>query len=262
MSDELPLLPSLKISGGKVYVGNPQQLVDLLSSHMATPILDISRTKGGMALYKPVLRCKTLFEGNLEIYFLLDYPNQPIVKDPNSEDVVFQLPREDSQLRRIAIDADRARRYAVALDEALNFWAVLMEEEVKRVYPDKTPVQSDRMAREGVLSMKPDVYGKEPFVLSAFLKEKCDAKKAIPCFKVAFGWIGSKEEPRSTEHIWGFKFSLSPFPQYLSSSRIRSGKPALSAAEKQEVNAKKRKVEAASEEGATAAASTEAVETK
>jgi len=241
MSDELPMLPSLKISGGKVYVGNPRQLVDLLANTVATPILDISRTKNGMTLYKPKLRCKTLFEGNLEIYFLLDYPNQPLVKDAASDDVIFQMPKDESSLRRGSIDMDRARLYAQHLDEALNFWAVLMEEEVKRVYPDKTPVQMDRFAREAVLAMKPDVYGKEPFVLSSFLKDKCDAKKAIPCFKVAYGWVGSKEEPRATEHGWGFKFALSPFPQYIASARVR--KPAVSAAEKQEALAKKRKVE-------------------
>ncbi len=253
MAQMLPIIPALKVSGGKVYVGHPKQLVDLLANDVATPILDISKTKGGMNLFKPKLRCGTLFSGNLEMYFLLDYPNQSLTLDlvpveGKEAEVLYILPKKDAQyVSRInALDTQRALEYAEALDQALNFWAVLMEEEVKRVYPDKTPTQIDRFAREGILSMKPAIFGAQSFELPSFLKDKCDAKKGIPCFKIGFGWVGSKEDPRSNDHPWGFKFELSPFPQYAPTPRIRN-KP-LSAAQKQEEIVKKRKVETESGE--------------
>jgi hypothetical protein len=247
MAEQLPIPPALKVAGGKVYVGHPKQIVDLLANGVATPILDISKTKGGMTLYKPKLRCGTLFSGNLEMYFLLDYPNQALSLESSPAEgkpaeVIYQLAKFDSRIN--AVDGPRALEYSESLDQALNFWAVLMEEEVKRVYPDKTASQIDRFAREGILSMKPAVFGTQTFELGSFLKEKCDAKKGVPCFKVGFGWVGSKEDPRSTEHPWGFKFELSPFPQYAPVARIRT--KAVSAAEKQEAIVKKRKVEAES----------------
>jgi hypothetical protein len=240
MAEQLPIPPSLKVTPKTIYVGDPKQLLDLLASQVATPILEITRTKGNMPLYKLKLRCKTLFPGNLDLYFLLDYPNQAlsaqIMADGKSE-IVLQMGTEDQTWP--CVDQARASKYAYHLDAALNFWAVLMEQEVQKVYPDKTPVQVDRYAKESLISMKPNVFGAKTFELSEFL-QLCDVRHGNPCFKVSYGWVASKEDPRSESHMWGFKFELSPFPQYPYVPRVRK---ALSAAEKSIEISKKRKVE-------------------
>jgi len=246
MASELPVPLALKVSGRNVYVGHPKQLVDLLAAEVATPIIEITRTKGGMPLYKLKLRCKILFEGNLDVCFLLDYPNQSltseIVDGQILPDVVFQLPTDTRSTR--AVDIQRAEFYGTHLETALNFWAQLMEQQVASVYPDKTPLQMDRLARDSVISMKPAVFGEQTFELSSFLK-KCDQQKGIPYFKVSFGWIASKEDPRSDNHAWGFKFEISPYLQLPPSARVR--KP-VSAAEKKEQLDKKRKTMSESDE--------------
>jgi len=247
----LPIPPAFKVTPKSVYVGDPKQLVDLLASGVATPILEITRTKGGMPLYKLKLRCKTLFAGNLDVYFLIDYPNQKLIMEATpaegkAAEVLLQLGEEGSTWE--CKDQERASKYAENLNDAITFWSVLMEQEVIKVYPDKVPTQVDRYCREHLISMKPNVFGGKAFDLAAFLGE-CDRRRGTPCFKVAYGWAASKEDPRSTEHMWGFKFELSPFPQYPVVSRSR--KP-VSASDKQEAIVKKRKTESLQGEVVTA----------
>ena len=242
-SELLPIVQAFKVTPKSVYVGDPKQLLDLLSSGVATAILDISRTKANMPLYKFKLRCKTLFNGNLDIYFLADYPNQGLLDDLSGEVLIHLATGENIPSLRVR-DAQRAIDYAQNLENALTFWCALMEQEVERVYPDKTPIQTDRLSRENIISMKPNVFGGKDFSLASFLAD-CDRKKGTPCFKVAYGWIASKEDPRSKDHLWGIKFELSPFPQYPPAVRVR--KP-VSAAEKQTEIIKKRKVEVSEEE--------------
>lgn len=235
----LPIPPSLKVTPKAIYVGDPKQLVDLLVSKVATPILEITRTKGNQPLYKLKLRCKTLFPGNIEVYFLLDYPNMRLIESASFKgepEAVCRMSREGDVE---ALDKDRARQYVANLDLALNFWSLKMEEEVLKIYPDKTPVQVDKFCRDGLLEMKINSFVKD-FSLAKFL-QTCDSKSATPCFHVSFGWITATEDPRSNEQTWGFKFELSPFPQYPPTSRSR--KPAQSASERQEALLKKRKVE-------------------
>lgn len=244
-SQLLPIPPSLKVTPRAIYVGDPKQLVDLLVSKVATAILEITRTKGNQPLYKLKLRCKTLFPGNIEVYFLLDYPNQRLIESANFKgepEVVCRMAREGESE---AQDKERALQYINNLDLALNFWSLKMEEEVRKVYPDKTPVQVDKFCRDGLLEMRINSFVKD-FSLPKFLLT-CDSKSATPCFHVSFGWITGTEDPRSTDQTWGYKFELSPFPQFPPTSRSR--KPAVSASERQEAMLKKRKVtEPASEE--------------
>ena len=240
-SQLLPIPPSIKVTPRAVYVGDPKQLVDLLVSKVATAILEITRTKGNQPLYKLKLRCKTLFTGNIEVFFLLDYPNQRLIESANFKgepEVVCRMSR-DGDIE--AQDKERAQQYLSNLDLALNFWSLKMEEEVKKVYPDKTPVQVDKFCRDGLLEMKINSFVKD-FSLPKFLLT-CDSKNATPCFHVSFGWITGTEDPRSSEQTWGYKFELSPFPQYPPTSRSR--KPAVSASERQEALLKKRKTEEA-----------------
>jgi len=261
MSAELPIPPAFRVTNKAVHVGDPKQLVDLLTSEVAAPILEIARTKNNMPLYKCKLRCKTLFQGNLDVYFLLDYPNQALKMEDaplegKAPEVVVRLPTEHAAPClefQAVLHADRAEKYAMNLELALNFWALLMEAEVKRVFPDKTPIQVDQLAREGVLSLRTNPFSNKPFELASFLGE-CNKKQGTPCFKVGYGWIASKEDPRSEEHLWGFKFDLSPYPQF--PATVRSRKPAESAAKKQETLLKKRKVADDEEEKVEAVAET------
>lgn len=242
----LPIVQAFKVTPKSVYVGDPKQLVDLLSSGVATPILEIARTKSNMPLYKFKLRCRTLFAGNLDIYFLSDYPNQTMKSAPSAtseqgavDEVVIELITEENSGRVKCEDSARAIEYSSNLENALTFWAALMEAEVERVYPDKTPIQTDKFCTQGILSMKPNVFSGKVFDLPVFLAD-CDRRKGIPCFKVSYGWIASKEDPRSKDHLWGIRFELSPYPQY--PATVRARKP-VSASEKQKEIVKKRKVE-------------------
>ena len=240
----LPIVQAFKVTPKSVYVGDPKQLVDLLSSGVATPILEIARTKANMPLYKFKLRCRTLFAGNLDIYFLTDYPNQTLKMEASPAEgkpaeVIVELVTAESAAFVKCQDIQRASEYAQNLGDALTFWCTLMEAEVERTYPDKTPIQTDKFSSQGVLSLKPNVFGGKVFDLSAFLAD-CDRRKGTPCFKVSYGWIASKEDPRSKEHLWGIRFELSPYPQYPTTIRVR--KP-VSASEKQSEIVKKRKIE-------------------
>lgn len=236
----LPIPPVLKVTSKAIYIGDPKQLVELLVSKVATAILEITRTKGNQPLYKLKLRCKTLFPGNIEVYFLLDFPNQTLFEGTNYKgdpEIHTRMDRE-SEVWPV-VDQARALQYRANLDIALGFWSVKMEEEVKKVYPDKTPVQVDRYCREGLLEMKVNSFVKD-FALDRFVSV-CNAKSATPCFHVSYGWITGTEDPRSNEQAWGFKFELSPYPQY--PVAVRTRKPAIPAAERQEALLKKRKVE-------------------
>lgn len=209
----LPILPALKISGNTVYVGHPQQLVDLLSTDVAQAIVEVHRTKGNMPLYKCKLRCKTLFQGNLDVALLVDFPNVPIQiraseVDASKEEALFSVIASHGVL-----DAARASRFQTSFQDAVAFWAAKMEDEVTKLYTDKTPKQIGAYVSKGLIEAKINVFQGRPFDAAAFLSF-CVAQKALPAFKIAFGWIGSKEDAESEEHIWGFKFEMSIFPQY------------------------------------------------
>lgn len=241
----LPIPPALKVTSKAIYIGDPKQLVELLVSKVATAILEITRTKGNQPLYKLKLRCKTLFPGNIEVFFLLDFPNQSLFEGINYKgetEIHTRMDRESESWP--VVDMERALQYRTNLDIALGFWSVKMEEEVKKVYPDKTPVQVDKYCREGLLEMRINSFVKD-FTLSKFISV-CEAKSATPCFHVSYGWITGTEDPRSSDQTWGFKFELSPYPQY--PVAVRTRKPAIPAAERQEALLKKRKTEVEAEE--------------
>lgn len=212
-SSVLPVLPALKISGNTVYVGNPQQLVDLLQTEVAQAVIEVHRTKGNMPLYKCKLRCKTLFQGNLDVCIMADYPNLPVTvrvsdTDATKEEVVFSL-RDATG----AADVPRALRFQQSFDEAIGFWAAKMQDEVTKVYTDKIPKQIGAFALDGIVQAKINVFQGRPFDSAAFFAN-CVASKALPAFKISYGWIGSTEDNHSEEHVWGFKFEMSIFPQY------------------------------------------------
>lgn len=239
LMQELPIQPALKIGPSAVYVGDPKQLVDLLSSQVAQAVIEIHRTKGGMPLYKCKLRCRTLFNGNLDVYFLVDFPNVPLTIEKGLEgkdEMVLKLQPD----RNLALDSARATRFYAMLEEAIAFWSVCMEAEVTKVYTDKTPKHASRYATESIIGMRINSFQGKIFDPVEFLAN-CREKKAFPAFKIAFGWISSKEDPRSEEHLWGLKFDLSNFPQYGVSRRVRT--PAVSAKESVENSKKKRKAE-------------------
>lgn len=125
----------------------------MLSSQVAQAVIEIHRTKGGMPLYKCKLRCKTLFNGNLDVYFLVDYPNVPLsveVGQEGKEEVVLKLQPD----RNVAVDPARATRFYTLLEEAIAFWSVQMEQEVTKVYTDKNPKHASRYATESIIQVR------------------------------------------------------------------------------------------------------------
>lgn len=209
----LPVLPALKISGNTVYVGDPKQLVDLLSSEVAQAVIEVHRTKGNMPLYKCKLRCKTLFQGNLDVAILVDFPNIPISTRPNALDITKEEAVFSIRSTEGAIDAARATRFHEHFQEAVDFWSAKMQDEVVKVYTDKTPKQIGSFPQFGVVEGKINVFQGRAFDSSDFFA-KCVKDKALPAFKISYGWIGSTEDNQSDDHIWGFKFEMSIFPQY------------------------------------------------
>lgn len=209
----LPVLPPLKVSGNTVYVGHPQQLVDLLSSEVAQAVVEIHRTKGNMPLYKAKLRCKTLFQGNLDVAFLVDFPNTPISTHPLETDGTKEVAVFSIRDTAGAVDAARAAKFNQSFQDAIDFWSAKMEDEVTKVYTDKTPKQIGSFAKDGLVEGKVNVFQGRAFDSSDFFAQ-CVSQKALPAFKISFGWIGSTEDDRSEEHVWGFKFEMSIFPQY------------------------------------------------
>ena len=235
-TNNLPVLPSLKISGNTVYVGDPKQLVDLLSTDVAQAIIEVHRTKGNMPLYKCKLRCKTLFPGNLDVAILIDFPNvavstQSCATDPTKEEAIFSLHSVDG-----AVDVARALRFPASFSDAIDFWARKMEDEVVKVYTDKTPKQIGAYAQHNRVEGKINVFQGRAFNSSDFFA-LCVSSKALPAFKISYGWIGSHEDARSDEHVWGFKFEMSIFPQYTTPKKTPETK-------------KKRKVDEVDEGGA------------
>lgn len=231
--------PALKVTPKSVFIGDPKQLVDLLSSGVAQPILEIARTKANLPLYKAKLRCKTLFQGNLDVFFLADYPNQKISLidiEGSPKEALISLATEEVDAEG-AVNQERAKKYAFHLSLAINYWSVLMENEVKRVFPDKTPTHTDPFSSDSKLYLKISPFNKN-FEFSRFISE-CNAKKGTPCFRIAYGWMMSKENDSGEEQNWGFKFELSPYAQYPYVPRTR--KP-VSSAVKQEQMLKKRKL--------------------
>lgn len=215
----------------------------MLASQVAQAVIEIHRTKGGMPLFKCKLRCKTLFAGNLDVYFLVDFPNVPLSIGQGvdgKDEILLKLETDNVFNPTLFIDNNRAIRFFSHLEEAIAFWSVCMETEVTKVYTDKTPKQVGRMPLEGIINMKINVFQGKPFDPVEFLSI-CKAKKAFPAFKIGFGWIASTEDARSEDHLWGFKFDLSTFPQYTESRRVRA--VSNSAKESVEASKKKRKAE-------------------
>lgn len=239
MAELLPILPPLKVTPKAVYIGDPDQLVRLLVSGVATAILEVKTSKSNQPVFKPKLRCKTLFQGNLYVYFLLDFPNIPIRIQDEPEGLIVDMNRQ-SEVWADVRDMERAIQYRNNLDLALNFWCIKMEEEVRKLYPDRTPVDTSRFTSTGLLELKLNPFIKE-FSASEFIS-KCGEKKSFPCFTVSYGWILGSEDPRTKEQPWGFKFELSPYAQSVPVLRGKSAK------DKQEELLKKRKVVVEEEE--------------
>lgn len=241
MAELLPILPPLKVTPKAVYIGDPDQLVRLLVSGVAQAILEVKTSKSNQPVFKPKLRCKTLFQGNLYVYFLLDFPNIPIEVIEEPEGLLVSMDRRSDVWAGVQ-DMERAIQYRNNLDLALNFWSVKMEEEVRKLYPDRTPVDTSRFSSSGALELKLNPFIKE-FEASAFVA-KCREKRSFPCFTVSYGWILGSEDPRTKDQPWGFKFELSPYAQTVPVPRGKSAK------EKQDELLKKRKVEVVEDDSA------------
>lgn len=210
MAHALPLTAPLKITSTAVYAGHPEQLAGLLTSGVAQAVIEIQKTKGGMPLYKALLRCKTLFNGNLPVHIAIDYPNMDLalVDGADGKSEAHLSLATDARF----VDEERAQCYLEYLREVLGFWEEKMEQEVVKIYTDKTPAQKGLLTSD-ILALRINPFPGKPFEFRTFLTD-CIAKSAVPCFKIAFGWILSTEDPRSKEHAWGFKFDLLMFPMY------------------------------------------------
>jgi hypothetical protein len=210
MSSTLPLTAPLKITSSAVYAGHPEQLAGLLTSGVAQAVIEIQKTKGGMPLYKALLRCKTLFNGNLPVHIAIDYPNLDLslVEGADGKSEAHVSLSEQG----VFVDEERGRAYLEYLKEVLSFWEEKMEQEVVKIYTDKIPSQKGLLTSD-VLALRINPFPGKPFELQSFLQD-CRTKSAVPCFKIAFGWILSQEDPRSKEHAWGFKFDLLLYPLY------------------------------------------------
>lgn len=241
MAELLPILPPLKVTPKAVYIGDPDQLVRLLVSGVATAILEVKTSKSNQPVFKPKLRCKTLFQGNLFVYFLLDFPNIPIEYVEEPEGLSVNLDRASESWAGVR-DMERAITYRNNLDLALSFWSLKMEEEVRKLYPDRTPQDVSRFTTSGLLELKLNPFIKE-FAPQDFIA-KCVEKKSFPCFTVSYGWILGSEDPRTKEQPWGFKYELSPYAQTVPVPRSKGAK------DKQEELLKKRKVASEEEESA------------
>jgi hypothetical protein len=231
----LPLQPQLKITAKSVFAGNPKQIADLLMAGVAQAVVEVKKTKSNIPLYAMKLRCSTLWVGNLDVHFLLDWPNMKLMDDGSGLLVCdMKLVAQEDQ--------ERAEEFRHSLEVAMSYWNVRMEEVVHQLYPDKTPVQTDTFANDAVLQLKsPSAQGGVEFKLGEFLAS-CVHKNGTPCFKISFGWVGNSENRRNSETLWGFKYELYPWPQY-HSAPARARAPAKSAAERQQVILEKRKRE-------------------
>lgn len=241
MSTELPIFQALKVTPKSFIVGHPRQLVELLSTNVATAIVR-SKNKDNTAIFECLIRCPALApDTNLPVYICLDSQNQPLVIDGDS--VKLEIARSDfvdGKPLKGVVDSARAREWNESFELAMTYWAAKMEEAVLALYPDRHPKQVDSFASEGIVDMKVSKFVKD-FIVADFLSATT-RRNGFPVMKLAYTWIGSKEDPRSRDHIWGMKFDFSNYAQFPIAPRNR--KPAVSATEKQELLLKKRKVEA------------------
>lgn len=236
MADALPIIQAIKVTPKSFIVGHPKQLVELLASGVATAIVK-SKSKDSGALYECLLRCQLLAPNvNLPVYFCLDNQNQPLIVAGSRELVTLPVSVDGASLPGV-VDAERGLEWNENLELALSYWAIKMEEAVLSLYPDRKPKQVDSYASNGLIEMKVSKFVKD-FDVEEFLATTAK-RNGFPVFKIAYGWIGSKEDQRSKDHIWGIKFDFSNYAQYPVLPRTR--KPAASAAERQEQLLKKRK---------------------
>jgi hypothetical protein len=241
MAHVLPIFQAIKVTPKSIIAGHPRQIVELLANGVATAIVK-SKSKDSGALFECLLRCPLLAPNvNLPVYFCLDNLNQPLTI--GTDVVTLTIPRYDSvnesaQAVQGAVDEERAREWNESLELALSYWAMKMEEAVLALYPDRKAKQVDAFASQGIIEMKVSKFVKD-FNLEEFLAT-CARRNGFPVFKLAYTWIGSKEDQRSKDHIWGMKFDFSNYGQFPVLPRTR--KPALSTAERQTELLKKRKV--------------------
>jgi hypothetical protein len=234
MAESLPIFQAIKVTPKSFIVGHPKQLVELLASGVATAIVK-SKSKDSGALFECLLRCQLLAPNvNLPVYFCLDNQNQPLTV---AGDVVTLAVSVDGNTLAGSVDAERGIEWNENLELALSYWAIKMEEAVLSLYPDRKPKQVDSYASNGVIEMKVSKFIKD-FNVEEFLVTTAK-RSGFPVFKIAYGWIGSKEDQRSKDHIWGIKFDFSNYAQFPVLPRTR--KPVASAAERQEQLLKKRK---------------------
>lgn len=236
MANTLPIFQAIKVTPKSIIAGHPRQIVELLANGVATAIVK-SKSKDSGALFECLLRCQLLApNANLPVYFCLDNQNQPLTI--GSDVVTLNIPREDSSVPAGIIDEERAHEWNESLELALSYWAIKMEEAVLALYPDRKAKQVDAFASQGLIEMKVSKFVKD-FDLPEFLAT-CARRNGFPVFKLAYTWIGSKEDQRSKDHIWGMKFDFSNYGQFPVLPRTR--KPAVSTADRQSELLKKRKV--------------------
>ena len=228
---ELPIVQAIKVTNKSFVAGHPSQIVDLLTSGVATAIVR-SKPNSNSPFYECLLRCPLLApNSNLPVYFCLDHLNQPIAI---KEKVAFLSIGET--LAAGTMDEERARAWNASMILALSFWEVKMEELVHSLYPNRTAKQVGSYADSATIEMKiwPSLTNVEA------LLDSCARRGGFPSFKLSFTWVGSKEDPRSKDHIWGMKFDFSSYGTFPAVPRTR--KP-VSASEKQEILLRKRKVD-------------------
>jgi hypothetical protein len=239
MSATLPIYQAIKVTPKSIIAGHPRQIVELLANGVATAIVK-SKTKDNGSIFECLLRCQLLApNANLPVYFCLDNLNQPLTVGDDS--VQLTIPRfdvADGKPLKGVVDSERASEWNESLELALSYWAIKMEEAVLSLYPDRKPKQVDSFASEGIIEMKISKFVKD-FDVDEFL-DTCARRSGFPVFKLAYTWIGSKEDQRSKDHIWGMKFDFSNYGQFPVLPRTRKAAP--SATERQAELLKKRKV--------------------
>ena len=250
MAEALPIYQAIKVTPKSIIAGHPRQIVDLLANGVATAIVKC-KSKDNGTLYECLLRCQLLAPNvNLPVYFCLDNLNQPLTVTGDTVTLPIHIAEGDTRSSRSIVDEVRATEWNESLELALSYWAVKMEEAVLSLYPDRKPKQVDSFASDGIIEMKISKFIKD-FNVNEFL-ESCARRSGFPVFKLAYTWLGSKEDVRSKDHIWGMKFDFSNYGQFPVVPRSR--KPAVTASERQEALLKKRKT---NEEEASAAAGVE-----
>lgn len=250
MSSELPVFLPLKFTPRSVIAGHPKQLNDLLASGVASAIV---KCKKDSSFFECLLRCPTLApDVNLPVYISMDVKNHPLTIAGDEKTATLELPREGKSIRGI-LDEERDNEWVEAFELAMSYWAVKMEEAVKSLYPDRTPKQIDPYARSGSLELPVSRF--QSSSITAVIEE-ANKKGGFATMKLAYAYIGSKEDPRSRDHVWGMKFEFGQYGNFPPAPRNRK---VLSAEEKQEQLLKKRK---SSSESKTVAEAEEEVDLK